>query len=206
MPKTDGYKTREKILGVAEKLFSEEGFNGTSIEKIARAAGVNKGLIYYHFKDKKDLVVSILKSIISEIDQMVSRSVIEEDSEIDSEKLQSKIRMEIEYCQQRKRIISLMLMEALKSGGESEYLFKCAEMIMQQEMDGIKRKMGTVDAEDREERHRYLLHEFFTGFMPIISFVLLQEKWCDYFGCDRDKTLDYFIDSFTRTHLNTHLD
>ena len=31
MPKKDGYKTREKILQVAEKLFSELGFDGTSI-------------------------------------------------------------------------------------------------------------------------------------------------------------------------------
>ena len=56
MPKTDGYKTRQKILQEAEDLFSEKGFNGTSIDMIAKAAGINKGLIYYHFKNKHDIL------------------------------------------------------------------------------------------------------------------------------------------------------
>jgi len=205
MPKTDGYKTKEKILGVAEQLFAEKGFNGTSIDKIAKTAGVNKGLIYYHFKDKKDIVVSIFKGIINEINQSVRLSVPEEDSELDDLQLQRKIKDEIEYCRQRKKIISVMMMEALKADGNADFLFQCAEMVIQQEMDGIRKKMKGADPLNPEDRVRYLLHEFFTGFVPIISFVSLQEKWCEYFDCDKEKALDYFIESFTQTHLKGHL-
>lgn len=205
MPKTDGYKTKEKILGVAEQLFAEKGFNGTSIDKIAKTAGVNKGLIYYHFKDKKDIVVSIFKGIIYEIEQYVRLSVPEEDSELDDLQLQRKIKDEIEYCRQRKKIISVMMMEALKADGNADFLFQCAEMVIQQEMDGIRKKMKGADPLNPEDRVRYLLHEFFTGFVPIISFVSLQEKWCEYFDCDQEKALDYFIESFTQTHLKGHL-
>jgi len=205
MPKTDGYKTKEKILGVAEQLFAEKGFNGTSIDKIAKTAGVNKGLIYYHFKDKKDIVVSIFKGIINEINQSVRLSVPEEDSELDDLQLQRKIKDEIEYCRQRKKIISVMMMEALKADGNADFLFQCAEMVIQQEMDGIRKKMKGADPLNPEDRVRYLLHEFFTGFVPIISFVSLQEKWCEYFDCDKEKAMDYFIESFTQTHLKGHL-
>jgi len=205
MPKTDGYKTKEKILGVAEQLFAEKGFNGTSIDKIAKTAGVNKGLIYYHFKDKKDIVVSIFKGIINEINQSVRLSVPEEDSELDDLQLQRKIKDEIEYCRQRKKIISVMMMEALKADGNADFLFQCAEMVIQQEMDGIRKKMKGADPLNPEDRVRYLLHDFFTGFVPIISFVSLQEKWCEYFDCDKEKALDYFIESFTQTHLKGHL-
>ena len=205
MPKTDGYKTKEKILGVAEQLFAEKGFNGTSIDKIAKTAGVNKGLIYYHFKDKKDIVVSIFKGIINEIEQSIRLSVPEEDSELDVLQLQRKIKDEIEYCRQRKKIISVMMMEALKADGNADFLFQCAEMVIQQEMDGIRKKMKGADPLNPEDRVRYLLHEFFTGFVPIISFVSLQEKWCEYFDCDKEKALDYFIESFTQTHLKGHL-
>ena len=205
MPKTDGYKTKEKILRVAEQLFAEKGFNGTSIDKIAKAAGVNKGLIYYHFKDKKDIVVSIFKGIINEIEQTVRLSVPEEDAEIDHLQLQQKIKAEIEYCRQRKKIISVMMMEALKADGNADFLFQCAEMVIEQEMDGIQKKMKGADPLNPEDRVRYLLHEFFTGFVPIISFVSLQDKWCQYFGCDKKKALDYFIESFTQTHLKGHL-
>lgn len=205
MPKKDGYKTKEKILEVAEQLFAEKGFNGTSIEKIAKTAGVNKGLIYYHFKNKKDIIVSIFKGIINEIDQFVRLSVPGEDSELDDLQLQQKIKAEIEYCRQRKKIISVMMMEALKAGGNADFLFQCAEMVIQQEMDGINKKLKRAGPLNHEDRVRYLLHEFFTGFVPIISFVSLQEKWCQYFGCDKEKALDYFIESFTQTHLKGHL-
>jgi AcrR family transcriptional regulator len=205
MPKKDGYKTKEKILRVAEQLFAEKGFNGTSIDKIAKTAGVNKGLIYYHFKDKKDIVVSIFKEIINEIDQSVRLSVPETDSEPENLQLQEKIKAEIEYCRHRQKIISVMMMEALKADGNASFLFQCAEMVIQQEMDGIRKKMQGADPLNPEDRVRYLLHEFFTGFVPIISFVSLQEKWCEYFDCDRDKALDYFIESFTQTHLKGHL-
>jgi len=205
MPKKDGYKTKEKILRVAEQLFAEKGFNGTSIDKIAKTAGVNKGLIYYHFKDKKDIVVSIFKEIINEIDQSVRLSVPETDSEPENLQLQEKIKAEIEYCRHRQKIISVMMMEALKADGNASFLFQCAEMVIQQEMDGIRKKMQGADPLNPEDSVRYLLHEFFTGFVPIISFVSLQEKWCEYFDCDRDKALDYFIESFTQTHLKGHL-
>ena len=47
-----GEQTKQKILNVAGELFAENGFDGTSVDSIANAAGVNKALIYYHFKDK----------------------------------------------------------------------------------------------------------------------------------------------------------
>lgn len=205
MPKTDGYKTKEKILKVAERLFAERGFNGISIDKIAKTAGVNKGLIYYHFKDKKDIIVTIFKRIINEIHQNVLKSGPKKDSEHDALQLQRMINDEIAYCTAHKNIISVMMMEALKADGNADFLFKCAEMVIYQEMDGIQKKMQAANRHDSKEHVHYLLHEFFTGFVPIIAFVALQEKWCNYFDCDRNKALDYFIDSFTRTHLKGHL-
>lgn len=205
MPKTDGYKTKEKIIRVAEKLFAEKGYNGTSVDKIAKTAGINKGLIYYHFKDKKDIFVSIMKNIIDEIEQNVRFSVPEEVSESDELQLQRKIKAEIEFCKQRKKIILVMMMEALKVEGDADFLFKCAEMVIQQEMDGIRKKTQKADSSNSNDRVRYLLHEFFTGFVPIISFVSLQEKWCKYFDCDKNKALDHFIESFTQTHVKGHL-
>ena len=192
-------------MAVAEQLFAEKGFNGTSIDKIARNAGVNKGLIYYHFKDKQDIVVSIFRGILKEIDQSVGKSIQIPHHQDDDLSLQQKIRDEIEFCARRRKIISVMLMEALKADGNADFLFQCAQMVIQQEMDGIPKKVTESDSFDAENRTRYFLHEFFTGFMPIIAFVSLQEKWSTYFGCDNEKALDYFIEAFTQTHIEGHL-
>jgi AcrR family transcriptional regulator len=50
-----------KILNTALELFAEEGFHGTSTNKIAKAAGVSEGLIFRHFKNKEGLLHAILE-------------------------------------------------------------------------------------------------------------------------------------------------
>ena len=47
--------TKEKILEAALNLFAQKGFSGTSINDIAQAASTQKSLIYYYFKDKKEV-------------------------------------------------------------------------------------------------------------------------------------------------------
>ncbi len=204
MPKTDGYKTKARILEVAEQLFAEKGFNGTSIDKIAIAAGVNKGLIYYHFKDKKDIINSVFRGMIEEIDRHVRVSIDDNENKSDDDSLKQKIRAEIEYCSRQRRTISVMLMESLKADGNPDSLFKCSEMVIRQELDGIKKKLKDLDTDSTDDERRILIHEFFTGFIPIILFVTLREKWCDYFNCDKDKALDYFLEAFSETHLKNH--
>lgn len=53
------------ILQAAERLFGEKGYRGVSIEEIAEATGVSKGLVLYHFSSKKALLEHILKDAAS---------------------------------------------------------------------------------------------------------------------------------------------
>ena len=52
---------RERILKVAEDLFCEKGFSGTSMSEIAEKAGVAKSLIYHHFASKQALWSGIVQ-------------------------------------------------------------------------------------------------------------------------------------------------
>jgi AcrR family transcriptional regulator len=49
------------ILEAAQRLFSEQGYTAVSIKKIAQAARVNSGLLYYYFANKEHLLVEALK-------------------------------------------------------------------------------------------------------------------------------------------------
>lgn len=53
---------KEKILEVAEDLFAEKGFTGTSMNEIAEKAGVAKSLIYHYYDSKKALWEAMVKS------------------------------------------------------------------------------------------------------------------------------------------------
>lgn len=60
MPR-DGSKTREKILNAAETLLMDQGYGGTSIDRVIEEAGITKGAFFYHFKNKPDLARALVE-------------------------------------------------------------------------------------------------------------------------------------------------
>lgn len=60
MRRKDENNTRERILTAAEKLFAEQGFDGASMRGITASAKVNLSVAYYYFKDKENLLHSVL--------------------------------------------------------------------------------------------------------------------------------------------------
>jgi AcrR family transcriptional regulator len=53
-------RQREKILKVAGRLFWQQGYHGTSVDDIAKAANLNKATLYYYFKDKDQMLYEIV--------------------------------------------------------------------------------------------------------------------------------------------------
>ncbi|HMK29798.1 MAG TPA: TetR/AcrR family transcriptional regulator [Terriglobales bacterium] len=60
-------KTRAAILKAAVREFSEHGVAGARTDEIARAAGVNKALLYYYFHDKEALYGAVLDNVFSRL-------------------------------------------------------------------------------------------------------------------------------------------
>jgi len=55
-----GQQRREQLLDVGRRLFAERGFEGTSIEEIAKDAGVSKPVVYEHFGSKEGLYAVVV--------------------------------------------------------------------------------------------------------------------------------------------------
>ncbi|MBF6557886.1 MAG: TetR/AcrR family transcriptional regulator [Acidimicrobiales bacterium] len=51
--------TRQRILDVALDLFTEQGFDGTSLRQIAEQLGVTKAALYYHFESKDSILMAL---------------------------------------------------------------------------------------------------------------------------------------------------
>lgn len=52
---------RQQILEVATRLFSRQGFHGTTTQQIARQAGITEALVFRHFPRKQDLYWAVLE-------------------------------------------------------------------------------------------------------------------------------------------------
>jgi len=59
--------TKDKILDAAEKLFSDNGFNGTSLREITSLAEVNLAAVNYHFGSKKELIKAVMSRYMNEL-------------------------------------------------------------------------------------------------------------------------------------------
>ena len=59
--KEEALATRDRLLDAAELVFSEKGVSRTSLNDIAEAAGVSRGAIYWHFKNKADLFNAMME-------------------------------------------------------------------------------------------------------------------------------------------------
>ena len=69
--------TKERILNAAEKLFAEQGFNGTSLREITSVAGVNLAAVNYHFGSKKELIKSVMSRYMNELSPKLSATLVD---------------------------------------------------------------------------------------------------------------------------------
>jgi len=66
---------RRDLMDIAIDCFARYGYQATSIDRIARAAGLTKGAIYYHFKDKEDLLFEAVKNRVSQFERRITGDI-----------------------------------------------------------------------------------------------------------------------------------
>lgn len=63
--------TRQRIQDVALELFAEQGYEKTSLREIAEHLDVTKAALYYHFKTKEEILVSIFEDLSRPIEDLI---------------------------------------------------------------------------------------------------------------------------------------
>jgi AcrR family transcriptional regulator len=65
--------TRRALLDTARQLFAENGFAGTRTEDVVHRAGLTRGALYHHFRDKEDLFRAVHDEVADEVVQLLWR-------------------------------------------------------------------------------------------------------------------------------------
>lgn len=71
--KEDALATRHRLLDAAEEVFYARGVAGASLTDIAQVAGLTRGAIYWHFKDKMDLFDAMMQRAILPLEQAIQQ-------------------------------------------------------------------------------------------------------------------------------------
>ena len=69
---------RNEILDVAEWLFCTRGYDNTSTNDILAEIGIARGILYYHFKSKEDILDAMIDRILDDITAKASRIALDE--------------------------------------------------------------------------------------------------------------------------------
>jgi TetR/AcrR family acrAB operon transcriptional repressor len=116
--KEDAEITKQAILNAAVVLFSEHGVANTSLEKIAKAANVTRGAVYWHFANKQEIFEALhdqlhapFIQVITDGLETVSANAIEQLEEVCTNVL-----IDLERNQTKKKIATLFLLRCDYSG------------------------------------------------------------------------------------------
>lgn len=126
--------TRAAILTAAELLFLKKGVSHTSLEQIARQAGVTRGAVYWHFQNKAHLFNEMLNQVRLPAEQIAEH---------------------ISQCDPNNPIIGLrhLCAEALLAMGTDERKRRIFTIL-------LRRCEFTDDLREAEERHEAFINEF----------------------------------------------
>ncbi len=65
--------TRRALLDAARELFASNGYQATRTEEIVQRAGLTRGALYHHFRDKEDLFRAVYEEAAREVDRQLRR-------------------------------------------------------------------------------------------------------------------------------------
>jgi len=92
----DADERKNEILDVAEKLFAQKGFDGTSTNEILTVAGIARGTLYYHFKSKEDIMDALIERHSSRLLQAAREIAQEKGTSVYQRILQSVMALKLD--------------------------------------------------------------------------------------------------------------
>lgn len=105
---------RDEILAAAIDLFGEAGYDGVSMNAIARRAGISKANVFHHFGSKDALYMEVMRAARAHFEPRTA-NLIEQNSDFE-QRLRELIRRDFERLRENPDRARLILREILESG------------------------------------------------------------------------------------------
>lgn len=100
--------TRQRIIDVARRLFSDCSYLGVSMSDIAGHLGVTKAALYYHFSGKRDIYLNVLDDVLSDLR---ARLGVEQDGETLDEQLHRMVKGYLEFGMREKNLVNALVVK-----------------------------------------------------------------------------------------------
>ena len=193
--------TKQKILDTSLKLFASNGYKATTVREIAKAIGIEQSALYNHFKNKDE----ILETIINDLASLLIANIFQEISaDPDAYKqgksllhsISNKFKL-ISFDNQHDSLFRLMMQEIF-SNGKIRDIYN--ESLFQENVKKLSGLLFMMMQEDmiRSSDPLMLAHEFFAPlffYQMQISLLKVDKKSTSSMVSLFEKHVDFFWDS-----------
>ncbi len=205
MNKRDAAETKARILSVAEDIFSRAGFDGARVDDIAKEAGVNKALIYYYFKSKNDILETLFSNLMEAARKMLVTSMEGTPDICGNDGYRKLFDIYIRFVSQKRKIIQVAVAESAKANVSLSVVMALGNLIINAEIEALRAEYEKKGLHFPADKQELLVMEFFTGFIPFLSYALYKDQWETQYGMNEEALQNNFYEAFKKTHLAAHL-
>jgi len=145
---------KQEIIQATMEIIAEEGIQNLTMARLAEEIGITDGALYKHFNSKKEILLATVKEIQKSFSTFMSPQVALSDDPL--EKLQTILRLHLEFLEQHKGVPRILFSEAVHVGdndvkrlmhsGVSNYLDFIRGILLRAIQDGQIRKDLDIDA------------------------------------------------------------
>ncbi|NLY91144.1 MAG: TetR/AcrR family transcriptional regulator [Firmicutes bacterium] len=188
--------TRERILEASAKLFAEKGYSATGIDEIARNVGITKSVIYYHFKNKEDILQTLIAEAFAQIRQPEINEPHKRFHETGEQFQEVMDLIQFMNTERNRQIIKIIFMESMKEKSKSVPLFEIWDQSL-----ALHRNFGGHPVDEwLNNDPRRKVETFFLFVLPLLTFFIFRDRWCDHYKLSPEEAwnalcaglMDYF--------------
>lgn len=183
-------ETRNKILSASIELFVTDGYEKASIEAISKKAGVSRMMIYYYFKNKEEILISILQQMFSNAIKSIEDYINLEQHFNPAEELYETIKS---IFLDRLKFAGFVITEILKGGLKDLPVFLYIR-------DFYKAVIETLFKKKVFKSNSWLnevcIEIIFFNALPFISFNLLKDRLEKELGIEKERLEEVFNTKF----------
>jgi TetR/AcrR family transcriptional regulator len=163
--------TRDALLDTAIECFSRQGYDGVSVRRIEEQAGVNRGLVAYHFADKAALWRHAVDRLFASMRRALRQAVDAADGADEGALAEALARAFVRYSAEKPALNRLMIQESLQASWRVEYL---VDRQIRPMMDALQRDLpaATRAVWGDRDAHRYY------AFIGAAAFVFSAAEEC----------------------------
>src|SRR5215471_2085119 len=115
---------RRDLMDIAIDSFARYGYQATSIDRIAKTAGLTKGAIYYHFKDKEELLFEAVKNRVSQFERRITADIAAVHDAAAALRRVGELCLEHATKSNHRRLIVTLMVEALDTNARLSAQFR----------------------------------------------------------------------------------